>query len=393
MKAEYVNLEEYGLEFKHIISGPAPVGRILNYVKYAGQGILKHKNGNRDLHMTNNIGSAWCTELMVGLGLIYYYDIGSPTYFQVSLTKEGKQLYSLIQNSKFDFDEGSNYTKCKEQLLKFSKEAYNYFKKLFVRSAICKNLLAYIVNTGNNTFSKSTFFDEYFGFFILHYTGETYVFDPTSTAATTGGNRVPSLTQLCGFFDLCYVESGRYVFDVAGLTSDEDIISNFVDVSTILDDLKEEEKKNLKLIDDLAQRYGIDGTVAREIITRNSSVQDIFRNNLIAKHGCKCMLCGKDTPEVLVASHIKPAAICNVYEKADFENGLLLCANHDKLFDRYLISFDFSTGKIILSEEIKDKIADYGLTEDYCLPEELLTENRRQYLLQHNMAFYEKHKE
>ena len=43
--AKYVSLSAYGVELKNLISGPAPVGRILNYLNLAGNGLLKHKNG------------------------------------------------------------------------------------------------------------------------------------------------------------------------------------------------------------------------------------------------------------------------------------------------------------------------------------------------------------
>ena len=53
--------------------------------------------------------------------------------------------------------------------------------------------------------------------------------------------------------------------------------------------------------------------------------------------------------ELLVASHIKPWSISDANEKLDIHNGLLMCPNHDKLFDRGYISFD-DTGRILISE-------------------------------------------
>ena len=116
MATNYINLEDYGLEFKHIISGPAPVGRILNYLILIGRGILKHKNGNRDLHLTHNIGSAWCTEFMVGLGLAYYNDIGLKDSMPMALTADGEMLFSFIKDYPDKFDEPHGEI-CKNQLL------------------------------------------------------------------------------------------------------------------------------------------------------------------------------------------------------------------------------------------------------------------------------------
>ena len=57
--------------------------------------------------------------------------------------------------------------------------------------------------------------------------------------------------------------------------------------------------------------------------------------------------------ELLVASHIKPWSISDANEKLDIHNGLLMCPNHDKLFDRGYISFD-DTGRILISEKLDD---------------------------------------
>ena len=89
----------------------------------------------------------------------------------------------------------------------------------------------------------------------------------------------------------------------------------------------------------------------REAIVKIRINQDKFRESLIKKYNGKCCLCGVDYLSMLVASHIKPWAKSDKYEKLDIENGLLLCPNHDKLFDSGLISFD-SKGKIMISSKL-----------------------------------------
>ncbi|WP_435788265.1 HNH endonuclease [Clostridium sp.] len=79
--------------------------------------------------------------------------------------------------------------------------------------------------------------------------------------------------------------------------------------------------------------------------------QGKFREALIEKHGCKCAICGLDIKELLIASHIKEYSKCEKNEHIDSKNGLLLCANHDKLFDKHLISF-YNNGKIVVSPTI-----------------------------------------
>lgn len=89
----------------------------------------------------------------------------------------------------------------------------------------------------------------------------------------------------------------------------------------------------------------------REAVVKLRINQDKFRNGLIRKHKGKCCLCGVTYKPLLVASHIKPWAKSNNFEKLDLENGLLLCPAHDKLFDSGLISFD-EKGNIMISSEL-----------------------------------------
>ena len=389
MKINYVNLNEYKITFKQLISGPAPVGRILNYLILTGKGVLRHKNGNRDLSLNDSIASAWCSEFMVGLGLIYYVEEDDETVYPLYLTENGKKLYELIKDYNGLFDEGVDPTKCKAQLLNHKKNAYDLLFRIFKTSPICINLCRYIQNSGIDNFAKDTFKDDYFECFKVLYEGGVY---NRNARTTTGDNRVPSLLQLCNFFGCMEEVNGRYVFNYEELAKiDEETKFIPLDQNRI-QILNTENNKNEKIINDLIARYGIDGTVAREIVTRNSSVQDIFRNNLIARYGCKCAICSKNIETVLVASHIVPASESNVFEKADCENGLLLCSLHDRLFDRYLITFDFVSGKIIYSNQLKDKLDEYQLTEDYCLEERFMTDERKEYLLKHNMAFFERNK-
>lgn len=58
-------------------------------------------------------------------------------------------------------------------------------------------------------------------------------------------------------------------------------------------------------------------------------------------------------PDLLVASHIKPWRACKPEEKLDISNGLLLCPNHDKLFDGGYITFS-DMGNIIISSSLSD---------------------------------------
>ncbi len=80
--------------------------------------------------------------------------------------------------------------------------------------------------------------------------------------------------------------------------------------------------------------------------------ESVFRNLLLNQYG-KCLLCGVSDHRLLKASHIKPWSKCEPKEKIDIYNGLLLCPNHDLLFDQGFISFD-DTGKVICSNELRE---------------------------------------
>ena len=115
--------------------------------------------------------------------------------------------------------------------------------------------------------------------------------------------------------------------------------------------------------------------------------QGVFREKLLNRYNKKCCLCGISQPEILTASHIKPWAQSTKSEKLDVNNGLLLCANHDRLFDRGYISFD-DDGKTMISNEVKeaDKIL-LNIKEN--LNVELNEENKR-YLKYHRKEIFKK---
>jgi len=177
-----------------------------------------------------------------------------------------------------------------------------------------------------------------------------------------------------------FVQKNDIIFDEhKGLTDTE-----------FLDLLKKEDIFLTKLRE-LAEKYGESGTRVISSTVRLAEVQDELRRRLIKKHGFKCLMCNTTNEELLIASHIKPASECDIYGKADVDNALILCAAHDKLFDRYLISFSFLDGKIMISSKLtKDEIGLWNIDPDFTLPSELLTPKRVEYLIWHNDEFEKK---
>jgi|GEM_PF-593831 hypothetical protein len=79
----------------------------------------------------------------------------------------------------------------------------------------------------------------------------------------------------------------------------------------------------------------------REALIAARLGQGQFRRGLEDMWGNQCAVLGCSTREVLRASHIKPWSECeNGNERLDPNNGLLLAAHLDALFDRGLISFN-----------------------------------------------------
>lgn len=100
---------------------------------------------------------------------------------------------------------------------------------------------------------------------------------------------------------------------------------------------------------------GLTGTFVgkeKETIVKQRVNQGKYRNLLLNKYK-KCCLCGVQNDAFLIASHIKPWAKCDENEKVDVNNGLLLCPNHDALFDGGYISFE-DDGSIIISKELDE---------------------------------------
>lgn len=86
----------------------------------------------------------------------------------------------------------------------------------------------------------------------------------------------------------------------------------------------------------------------REAITKIRIGQSQFRNQLLLSNRNSCLFTGITDSKLLVASHIKPWRDSNNIERLDIENGILLTPTFDKLFDKFLITFD-ENGHLIWS--------------------------------------------
>ena len=139
----------------------------------------------------------------------------------------------------------------------------------------------------------------------------------------------------------------------------------------------------LSLDDDFKVISEIENTnvegLEKEALVKARVNQGVFRDKLLKKYS-KCCLCGVSDTSFLIASHIKPWAESDSTEKLDMENGLLLCPNHDKLFDGGWISFD-DDGNIVISNALQqnDKIF-MNVRNDMKIA---LSEKNKQYMKYH----------
>ncbi len=109
--------------------------------------------------------------------------------------------------------------------------------------------------------------------------------------------------------------------------------------------------------------------------------QGYFRDLLIEKYSCKCALCDISTRVLLYASHIKAWTDCSSSaEKLDENNGLLLCAHHDALFDKHLISFD-ANGKPVISSTLSSE--EQSALRTHEIPDLELTVDMQPYMAEH----------
>lgn len=161
-------------------------------------------------------------------------------------------------------------------------------------------------------------------------------------------------------------------------------VINYADLQAINDEFNSiddefNSKKNEP--NDILDKY-------KDVLVKQRIGQGKWREYLIKNNGCKCALCDIGMKELLIASHIKEYSKCkeNTIEHLDLKNGLLLCANHDKLFDKHLISFNMD-GTIKISDKIpQSEYEILRINNCYNIPTELFEEK---YMSYHRKIFDE----
>lgn len=128
------------------------------------------------------------------------------------------------------------------------------------------------------------------------------------------------------------------------------------------------------------------GTDIEKIVKTRVSQGSFRRLLLLERH--QCNLCDITTTSVLRASHIKEWSESSREERIDANNGLLLCANHDALFDRHQISFNPESGNICISDSINsEQRTALNLSDSFNLS---MTDRMKSYMQIHYKKFTDK---
>jgi putative restriction endonuclease len=90
----------------------------------------------------------------------------------------------------------------------------------------------------------------------------------------------------------------------------------------------------------------------KDAIIKSRRGQGLYRKQSIELWN-SCCVTGFTKKSILIASHIRPWKVSSNEERINPLNSLLLVPTLDKLFDRGYLSFESTTGKIVMSDKIK----------------------------------------
>jgi predicted restriction endonuclease len=134
--------------------------------------------------------------------------------------------------------------------------------------------------------------------------------------------------------------------------------------------------ENLLLLDEF-----IEDTETSTIVKIRKG-QSKFRNKLLKGLKLQCPVTQINDKRLIIASHIKPWALSNNAERLDINNGFLLSAIIDKLFDEGLITFSFEK-EILISNSLSASNAKKIGINNRQIIEKLPIKGRENYLKYH----------
>jgi len=130
---------------------------------------------------------------------------------------------------------------------------------------------------------------------------------------------------------------------------------------------------------------------SKQTMTNTRIGQGVFKAKLIEKWDNKCAITSviEHTPSILIASHTKPWAESNDFQRLDGNNGLLLSPHIDKLFDSHRITFSQNSELIISNSLSDDLLSAWNINRDTQLN---LTDMQQYYMDYHRNEFMKNNK-
>lgn len=207
---KYVNIDKMHLKFKNLVSAPAPLGRMLNYILHANKVGLIYKAGYRSTDLKGNIGYSWTIDLMIGLGILTPRDIYANGTYKLVATSKGNLLYRFIENKPVGYfsektDLGTILA-IKGQLGNNAKAFTNAFEAIFRASPLYINLCIYL-RDHPKTIDKKEFYKNYF-------MELSNAYNRKGTTNNAGFNRLTSLIQICAFLGYVSIDNNIIHFDL-----------------------------------------------------------------------------------------------------------------------------------------------------------------------------------
>jgi len=308
------------LEPKYLVSGPAPLGRILNYIKRIKLGQYKSSVRGPRLRDPQNLDD-WTTCFMVGLGLIKKPK-RTPT-LKIQLTNNGEKIYSLIKDLPA-FTDRLGKSKLdmliiKQQLRNSHPQLYQSLKEVFLSSDSLKNLAIFFRNKNVRHIDRRQFYKEYGKIFNIY---------------EAGFNRLPSIIQIAEFCDIL-IENGTKI-----RVYDRDYINEFTIAKTdealrniIKEDLKTARPKKEKL--DIDEQNFLSDLSGKILPEKKRSVVTLFkRNTRIAKrlkilYQGKCQICNFTFEKENGENYSETHHVVPLGERGseEIKNIIVLCAN------------------------------------------------------------------
>jgi len=176
-----------GLELKYFYSGPAPIGRVLNYIKR----IKKHRYRSlyrggvkRPRDYRKNLDQ-WTVFFMVGLRLVRKPVLSSK--LSLHLTEKGEYFYRRLLPYGARFPEGTSDTTVadvRRRLERFDRTLYDELKDYFLRSPPVSRILTFFRDKRITRLERTTFYSK---------------FGRKVGIKRAGFNRLPSSLQLLEF--------------------------------------------------------------------------------------------------------------------------------------------------------------------------------------------------